>query len=759
MKTRKAFKIIAAATLVAVVFAATGGTLVYFAVTAGAEFDENALPDSYTTSTVLAADNTLIKSSATMSGIQPDAIPRNLGAAFVAAEDKRFYNHRGIDYIRIAGAALKDIKKRSFAEGGSTISQQLIKNTHLSREKTLERKLKELKLATKLEKKFDKNEILAMYLNVLYFGGGIYGVNQASEELLGKTPEELTVAECAMLAAIIKNPAGYSPVNHPEACKNRRNLILKLMLDQEYIGEKEYAAACASPLGIKTAQKDYAELYVNSVYAEAADKLGITPSAVKNGGYEIQTYYLQSKQKALYENLHDGNLYAPGDNATYGAAIMCDNASKGISAYYSIDNTLAGQMRRQGASVVKPLLVYAPAMETGAVSPATQIMDEPVDFGGYAPENYGKNYSGRISVRQAVKESSNVSAVKVMTYITPEKAAEYAEKMNISLTDEDKNLTLALGSTRNGFTLNELAGGYLTLANRGEYLTPQFIKSIKKNGKTLYERKTDSVRVFSDSTAYLMTDILKDTATDGTAKALRVLGIPIAAKTGTASVNGKNTDAWCASYTTEDTLIVWHGSKNYSSETAMPSSETGGAFATKTAAAIYKEVYGGRILSDFVMSADTVMLKLDKTDLENQKITLASEQTPLRYTVSELFDIRYAPDTVSLNFTELKVANLRLSPYPGGCTVQFEAKPFLEYEICKNNILGDRILYTVTEGDGDVSVNIEDNNLNDYYIKVGFINDSGQKICGEHQYLTENDENNSHYKENKKNRPKFFGLF
>ena len=580
-----------------------------------------------------------------------------------------------------------------------------------------------------------------------------------SEELLGKTPEELTVAECAMLAAIIKNPAGYSPVNHPEACKNRRNLILKLMLDQEYIGEKEYAAACASPLGIKTAQKDYAELYVNSVYAEAADKLGITPSAVKNGGYEIQTYYLQSKQKALYENLHDGNLYAPGDNATYGAAIMCDNASKGISAYYSIDNTLAGQMRRQGASVVKPLLVYAPAMETGAVSPATQIMDEPVDFGGYAPENYGKNYSGRISVRQAVKESSNVSAVKVMTYITPEKAAEYAEKMNISLTDEDKNLTLALGSTRNGFTLNELAGGYLTLANRGEYLTPQFIKSIKKNGKTLYERKTDSVRVFSDSTAYLMTDILKDTATDGTAKALRVLGIPIAAKTGTASVNGKNTDAWCASYTTEDTLIVWHGSKNYSSETAMPSSETGGAFATKTAAAIYKEVYGGRILSDFVMSADTVMLKLDKTDLENQKITLASEQTPLRYTVSELFDIRYAPDTVSLNFTELKVANLRLSPYPGGCTVQFEAKPFLEYEICKNNILGDRILYTVTESDGDVSVNIEDNNLNDYYIKVGFINDLGQKICGEHQYLTENDENNSHYKENKKNRPKFFGLF
>ena len=384
MKTRKAFKIIAAATLAAVVFAATGGTLVYFAVTAGAEFDENALPDSYTTSTVLAADNTIIKSSATMSGIQPDAIPRNLGAAFVAAEDKRFYNHRGIDYIRIAGAALKDIKKRSFAEGGSTISQQLIKNTHLSREKTLERKLKELKLATKLEKKFDKNEILAMYLNVLYFGRGIYGVNQASEELLGKTPEELTVAECAMLAAIIKNPAGYSPVNHPEACKNRRNLILKLMLDQEYIGEKEYAAACASPLGIKTAQKDYAELYVNSVYAEAADKLGITPSAVKNGGYEIQTYYLQSRQKALYENLHDGNLYAPGDNATYGAAIMCDNASKGISAYYSIDNTLAGQMRRQGASVVKPLLVYAPSMETGAVSPATQIMDEPVDFGGYA---------------------------------------------------------------------------------------------------------------------------------------------------------------------------------------------------------------------------------------------------------------------------------------------------------------------------------------------------------------------------------------
>ncbi|HBW04966.1 MAG TPA: hypothetical protein DEF02_00005, partial [Clostridiales bacterium] len=317
--------------------------------------------------------------------IATEDIPDNLKNAFVALEDKRFYSHGGVDYIRLARAAWNNFRAHSFKEGASTISQQLIKNTHLSQEKTIKRKLLELKLTSELEARYTKDEILEKYLNSIYFGHSCFGVKSAAEFYFSKSPEDLSLADGALLAGIVKSPNNYSPFKNPAKCLSRRALVLEAMQKNGHISEAEKLEAENAPLPVQNAVSSADSSYLARCYDEL-ERLADENSLRLNGEIRIFTYLDPSLQKTL----SDTCALRENDERSDIISAALDLASGGFVAYYST----CGDIARSPASLFKPLCAYAPAFEEGLLSPATPIDDSPVSFGGYSPKNYGGTYGG-----------------------------------------------------------------------------------------------------------------------------------------------------------------------------------------------------------------------------------------------------------------------------------------------------------------------------------------------------------------------------
>ena len=561
--------------------------------------------------------------------VKPDEIPDNLKYAFIALEDKRFYDHNGYDTYRIAGAIAKNIAKGGVVEGASTITQQLVKNTHLTFEKTMSRKLKEIALSTKLEQMYTKDEILSMYLSVIYFGNGAYGVKSASKMYFDKEVKDLTLAECATLAGIIKNPTKYSPKSYPENCKNRRNVVLDVMEEQGYITRSQMLNATNENMRIvENRKRNLSKFFINLTIDEICKKLNITKYQLDNSGYKIYTTYSPQFQEILYENGNlNGNFSKDGvDNS----AVIIDNKTGFVLAY---DSSLSYEIFRQGGSTLKPLVVYAPALESNAVTLATPIDDGQMKIGNWTPKNYNGKYVGISNIRDGIKQSSNTVAVKVATYLGEEKIYQYAKKFGLNITETDKNLTLSLGATEKGQSPLQLARAYSTFANNGIMLTTTFLRYITDNGRKIYSFNEENTQIISSDTAYLVEDCLVDTVKNGTAKTLNTLPFIVASKTGTVSNNnGQNTDGWNVSFCDKYTLAVWHGNAN----------ETGGGHPTKHAYNIWKKLYEKTEKSTFQKGFErpnsVILLPIDTYSTSKlNSVTLATDNTPQKYVKNELF--------------------------------------------------------------------------------------------------------------------------
>ena len=584
-----------------------------------------------------------------ISELQPSTV-----YAFISAEDARFFEHEGVDVIRIAGAIVADIKAGSYVQGASTISQQLIKLSHLTSEKTISRKAEEAALAYEMERQYSKEDILEMYLNYVYFGGGYYGIEAAAEGYFGVHASDLTLDQSAMLAGILKSPSGYAPHINYAASINRRNNILRLMQDYGYITDDEKKQAAAKrPTILHDKREDYSGYYTDAVTKSAAALLGITVDELIRGGYSIYSAMDSDIQHYCEEMFKNGELFPAEDSE---AAIVVLEPSTGMvvamvggrSYTGGISFNRATDIRRQPGSVIKPVIAYAPAFEYLNYTAADMILDEETTFADYTPSNYGNKYYGWVTVREAVTKSLNVPAVKTLSAVGIDRTKDFAERCGIEFDDKDDSLALALGGFTYGVSPLQIAGAYSCFASGGIYNTPTLIKKITdRNGLTVYEYRQDSRRVMSEANAYILTSMLKSVVTEGTGHRLNTLDIPIAGKTGTVGLANGNRDAWMAGYTPEYTAVVWQG---YDSDRLglLPSSATGGTYPALMLYELFNHIYPDGRSGDFEKPESVKQYSIDAKTLKKQhKAVLANAMTPQSSRITEYFTEETAPEDVS----------------------------------------------------------------------------------------------------------------
>ncbi|MCL2797246.1 MAG: penicillin-binding protein [Firmicutes bacterium] len=399
------------------------------------------------------------------------SVPAHTRDAFVAIEDKRFYKHGGIDYGRVAAAAKKDLASRSFREGASTITQQLIKNTHLSADKSLKRKVQEMRIARALERKFSKDEILEMYLNILYFGNRLYGIDAAADAMFGKSVPELSLAESALLAGIINNPSRYNPYSRPENAVARRNLVLSKMTEGGKITKDECAEASAEALQLAPLNTTE-NRYMSASIREAAGILGFGEQELYRRNVTVATSLDGRVQSIADAALAEAALEA----GVVAQVLVINNHSGEVLGFSGAGGPNLEILRRNPASTVKPALVYAPAIEKRLAFPITPILDEKTDFNGYSPDNYKHRYEAWTSVGDALAQSSNVCAVKLMEQCGVEYCQNFASGLGYDFTGGDGHLALSLGAMENGLTLLQIANSFQAFANGGCFIPAGFIR-------------------------------------------------------------------------------------------------------------------------------------------------------------------------------------------------------------------------------------------------------------------------------------------
>lgn len=646
MKRKGSKRILKIFLVVAILFALTIiiiPLLAFSVITKNTTLDNNKLKNKNQALKISANNGTIIKNL--NRSIKIDELNDYTINAFIAKEDKRFYEHSGFDTIRIFGALKNNILAGEVVEGGSTITQQLVKNTHTNSERTLTRKIKEIKLATELEKKYSKSEVMEMYLNNIYFGNNCYGIADASLTYFGKSASDLSLAESAILAGLISAPSIYNPIANKSISIDKGKLVLSLMFEQSLISENELTSAMQEIEKIKIcAINSTSSMYLEYAINEAKEILGVDELNQLQDIY-IETYLDADIQTNLENEIRSGKFAFPNKNGISPeiGSVILDNKTGGIIAIAGVGEYNISSLRRQPASTIKPILVYAPAIEYLGYLPASKILDEPVNFSGYAPQNATKLNYGYTTIRDNIVRSTNIPAVKLLNEVGVERAKQFAVGFGIVFNEEDNNLALALGGFTDGVTITELAGAYCTFANYGVYSKPTYIKKITIDGNTVYSHTPSFTRACTEETAYLITDMLKSVAQYGTGRKIKSVGNFIASKTGTNSTTDNNLDAWNVSYTTQNTMVVWIGNTS-GMNGSMHQSINGSTYATLLTKAIFEKMYADAKPQDFEKPNTIVSLQIDKDlfDSEN-KIYLADENSIHKST--ELFKITNVPQT------------------------------------------------------------------------------------------------------------------
>ncbi|MBI4743487.1 MAG: PBP1A family penicillin-binding protein [Actinobacteria bacterium] len=488
-------------------------------------------------------------------------IPASMQNAAIAVEDERFYEHKGVDLKAIIRATFINLRSGKVVEGGSTITQQYVKNSYVSQEKTLSRKIKEAFLAYQLERTLSKKEILEKYLNTIYFGQSIYGIETAAQTYFGKHAKELTLAESATLAGLIKSPNYYSPYINPEKSKQARNSVLKKMLKQKLITKEESEKAMDAPLEAQPikAPKAIAPYFVEYIKQSLIDKYGA--NMVFKGGLRVYTT-IDLKMQKIAEDAVSSILNKPNDPSA--SMVSVDPRTGYIKAMVGGENfetkkfNLAVQGKRQAGSSFK-VFVLAAAIETG-ISPSKVYQSSPLTIKLPGQDWEVHNYTegsggGPMSLREATIKSVNAVFARLIMEVGPKNVVDIAKKMGIT-SQVDPNPSIALGGLKYGVSSLEMASAYATLANGGIHHYPIGITKVTDSwNNTIEEYKTEEKEAINPLVAYTVTDILKDVINYGTGTKAKI-GRPAAGKTGTAQ---NYQDAWFVGYVPELSTSVWVG--------------------------------------------------------------------------------------------------------------------------------------------------------------------------------------------------------
>ncbi len=523
------------------------------------------------TSKVYAADGTLLTDLYAVENrveIALSEIPENMQAATISIEDRRFFQHKGVDVEAVMRALFINIQKGRIEEGGSTITQQYVKNTFITPERTLTRKIKEAALAYQVEQKYSKKKILEKYLNTIYFGHNCYGIETAAEIFFGKHAKDLTMAECALLAGCIRAPNHYSPYSHPDRAIRRRALVLKKMVESGYISQEEADAANTEPVQLKEIIEKQvpAPYFIEYVKQEILDdkRFGSTASERANslfkGGLRIHTT-IDLRKQSNAENAIFSTLDREGDPD---AALVCLNpktgeivAMVGGKDFRNKKFNLAVQGHRQPGSAFKTFVLVT-ALKEGV--PATKTYSAStftVDLPGkdWTVTNYSKRNYRSMTVRKATINSVNCVYARMIMDVGPQKVVDTAKSLGI-LTSLEPNPAIALGGLKTGVSPLEMASAYGTLANSGTYCRPFGIKKVTDaSDRIIYETETQKKEVLEPSLAYQTTNILEDVIKFGTGRKANI-GRPAAGKTGTTN---DYKDAWFVGYTPDLVASTWVG--------------------------------------------------------------------------------------------------------------------------------------------------------------------------------------------------------
>ncbi len=495
------------------------------------------------------------------------SIPPHVVNAFVAAEDANFFRHKGVDYFAIARAIVKDVLSGGFSQGASTITQQTVKSLFLTPEKTIGRKLKELILAYRIEKKLSKDEILYLYLNQIYLGDGAYGVEAASQTYFGRGVSSLTVAEGALLAGLAQAPSRYSPRSHIDKARARQRYVLRRMAEVGFIGkdaaEKAYGARLA--LAPPSTFRSKAAYFLEHVRNYLQEKYG--PDAMYRSEFRIYTTIDGRLQEAAYDALTQGVHRIEEANRYQGlqGALLCmDPATGGVLAmvggvdFAASQFNRALQARRQPGSAFKPI-VYAAALDKGKTLVST-VDDSPIEFARsetemWKPKNYDGTFLGPIPMMEALAKSRNLATVRLLNEIGVDTAIRMARDLGIESPIE-RNLSIALGSS--GVTPLEMVTAYSTFAAGGQRPTPFFIREVQDaQGRVLERTEPKIVQAISPDTAYLTIRLMQEVLRPGgTGASAGRLSPNLAGKTGTTN---ENTDAWFIGGSPDLMAAVWVG--------------------------------------------------------------------------------------------------------------------------------------------------------------------------------------------------------
>ena len=550
--------------------------------------------------------------------------------AVIASEDTRFYEHNGIDFIRLVGAAIADLRHGGAAQGGSTITMQLARNAVLnSQDKTIDRKIKEAIVSLKLEKMYTKDEILTFYLNEVFMGQNIYGIGSAAKYYFNKDVSDLTLSEAATLVGMLPSPNSYSPATDMDKAVNVRNRVLNKMVSTKEISEEEAEKAKAESINLNIqAINDSTEghSYFTDYAIKEADailvELGYSTGSVYTGGFRIYTSLTPEIQDKLDEIYLEGGYTFPkgyGDDSLESAAIFANPKTGeiyGMAGGREYDTRFgynrATDMKRQPGSTIKPLAVYGPALEKG-YSPNYTILDAPLT-GRYQPKNSGGGYRGEVSMSTAVKYSINTCAVRLLQEIGTTTGWEFAKKLGLPLVEDDDNPALALGGITYGVSPLNMATAYSCYATGGEKTDLTTIHSIEsryaqEGESAIYEHEPDFNQVMKPSTAYSMSQLLHGVVTGGTATRANIGSLFICGKTGTTQLPDTKTfrgrygtkDAWFAGYTPQIVGIVWMGYDNDVSEDGSPqymANVYGGQYPTVIWRMVVSEAYRAGIIEN-----------------------------------------------------------------------------------------------------------------------------------------------------------------
>ena len=499
-------------------------------------------------------------------------IPKDMEHAAVAIEDKRFYKHKGVDWYRTTGAFINMFLSMKNDFGGSTITQQLIKNLTKQDDITVQR----------------KEEIMEWYLNIVYFGEGCNGVYTAAETYFGKEPKDLTLAECASIIGITNNPSKYDPFISRENNKARQETILKQMYEQGYINKEQYDEAVAQELVFVRSESDdatqtiysyYAEAVINDVLNDLVEQKGVSRDTARtllySGGYQVYSCYDPSIQQAIddvYTDLDKMPQRPSASGQQFESAIVImdpyTGEIKGLSGgtdkkTINFGTNRATQSKRPPGSSIKPIATYGPAMELGLITQYTQVNDAPdIKLSGtsWYPKNSGGGNYGVITIREALQRSLNTVSAQILDKLTPRASYEFLkDKLGVtSLAESDCDYApLALGQLTNGITVREMTQAYSAFVNDGVFTYGRTYSYVKdSSGEVVLENPARTIVAFKANTAWNMADMLCNAVNSGTGGEARLTGMPVGGKTGTTT---NNCDRWFVGFTPYYVAAVWTG--------------------------------------------------------------------------------------------------------------------------------------------------------------------------------------------------------